>query len=241
MNLSIIYKNFIEPVVSIALPALCVFCQSQLEAERKVVCKQCFDKLPHLPLHFIDTLKDEINSAYFEDLYVVYQFNPEFKTLIHLLKYNRFLTIAKYFAKSLAATVDSQRYDFVTGVPLHPIKERERGYNQSFLIAGHVGSLLNIPFNDKLIRRVKNTASQTTLNRDKRIENVKQAFVSKRDLQNKRILLIDDVITTGNTLDACAQVLKQQGAIRVDLAALSTPMNFLQNSLEIEPAGLQIF
>lgn len=241
MNISKFYDFFIEPVIAFALPAFCISCESKLENGRKVICPDCFDQLPILSEKYIDVLIKEIGQLYFDDLYIKYQFTEQFQMLIHLLKYQHTLNLSKYFAEGIGLIINKNHYDYITGVPLHPIKEKERGYNQSALIAEELGNHLNLPVNNTLIKRVKNTPSQTKLNRDERIENMKNAFECNLDLIDKKIILVDDIITTGSTLNECAYVLKKQGATKVTAVALATPTDILQHNLEKDMMELNSF
>ncbi|MBD3226282.1 MAG: ComF family protein [Caldithrix sp.] len=234
----------IEPVMDLLLPAQCVICTSALSTSEKAVCKTCLDALPLIEQPQINALKDEIEPAYFDYLHLVYQFSEEFQKLAHYLKYKRFKVIAGYFADKLADVLyanGSIPYDVITAVPLHPVRLRERGYNQSALIAANLSTVLNIPFDDSIIQRIKNTQSQTQLNRAQRVKNVTDAFAVKKTGSNSSILLVDDVITTGSTLNACALSLKNEGYDVVGVAAMATPVDFLQNSLEENTSKLERF
>jgi ComF family protein len=114
-------------------------------------------------------------------------------------------------------------------VPLNPVRLKERGYNQSALIAQQLSNITRIPFSVHLLKRLRNTPSQTKLSREQRKENVKGAFAVQGNVEGKRVLLIDDVITTGSTLNECAKVLKQNGAAWVTAAAIATPTDFFQS------------
>lgn len=230
--------DFFEPVIALALPALCLFCDKPLPPRRKIICSDCFDQIPTLPNEYREVLKSEIINPYFDELLVVYQFSEWFQKLIHFLKYQRYTTLAEYLAADLARSLENRTYDLICCVPLHPVKEKERGYNQSALLASHVARLQQWPFHPALLKRTKNTVSQTTLHKEERQANVADAFSCTEQLAGKNILLIDDVITTGSTLNACARVLKKCGANIVDAAALATPMDYLQRNLEKETAGL---
>jgi ComF family protein len=99
---------------------------------------------------------------------------------------------------------------------LHPSRFKERGYNQSELLAGQLGRLLDMPVNASTLQRVRNTKSQMQLGADERHKNVIDAFACKdKQMQNLRIILIDDVCTTGSTLDACAAALKESNVSSV--------------------------
>lgn len=234
-------QDIFEPVISFVLPAHCTLCEKPLAANRRVVCHNCFDALPVLSPELIASLEDEMDIKYFDRLFIPYQYSKPFQELIHLFKYKRFLSVSQYLAEGLAKLISGEKYDLVTCVPLNVIKERERGYNQSALLARHTATCLNCTFSKALITRTKNTVTQTKLSRQERIENVSDAFRCNADLSGKTILLVDDVITTGSTLNACAKVLKKQGAAQVDIAAMATPVNFLQKNLEKETTNLNFF
>ncbi len=107
--------------------------------------------------------------------------------------------------------------DLIAPVPLHPRRFAERGFNQAELIAQDVGKSSGIPVSSDLLKRVRYTRIQARLNKDERIKNIKDAFKINKDIdiKNKNILLVDDVFTTGSTLQECAKVLKQAGASSV--------------------------
>ncbi|GGE04814.1 amidophosphoribosyltransferase [Marinithermofilum abyssi] len=141
---------------------------------------------------------------------------------IHFLKYRGQETLARPFGSFLAAAVEEWKWrgDLVTYVPLHPEKYRERGFNQAELLAREMGRRLWIPVRSLLIR-VRSTSPQSRRNRSERIRELQGSFalsdLGKRLLRtNRRILVVDDVYTTGTTLNECAKVLKDGGASRVD-------------------------
>jgi len=217
------------------IPALCVECGRQLPFGRKAICKACYRRLPRVTQEQLAVLKEEVFPADFDELIVVFQFSPLFQQLIHLLKYQRFLAIAGYFADSLAPLLPKGKYDMVTAVPLHAVRYRERGYNQSALIAHRLAGHLGISYSGDVLKRVRNTPSQTKLSREERKINVGGAFkVNNEDIHGKSIIIIDDVLTTGSTLNACAAELKAHGAPAVCVAAMATPVDFLQHALEVK-------
>jgi len=113
-------------------------------------------------------------------------------------------------------------WDEIVPVPLHPLKLNRRGYNQSERFAAGISIALNIPVSHEL-RRIKNTETQTRKSRLQRWENVKEVFslVEDHTLKDKRVLLVDDVMTTGATLSACANVLLDSEVRSVDLAVIA--------------------
>ncbi len=137
---------------------------------------------------------------------------------IHRYKYRRHLWFEPFLADLLVRealpVVRVQRWDMIVPVPLHPVKEREREFNQAARLAAHLGAAAGIPLRCKLMRRVLPTVSQTRLTRGERTANMSRAFAIRGGvkLDGERILLVDDVFTTGATTNACAKVLRQAGA-----------------------------
>jgi ComF family protein len=117
--------------------------------------------------------------------------------------------------------MDWSGVDAVVPVPLHPRKKREREFNQAEYLADAVGDAFAKPVWTRCIRRVKDTPTQTRLSREERMANLREAFVARGELKGKRVLLVDDVFTTGATLDACAKVLRVAGAADVWVLAVA--------------------
>ncbi len=140
---------------------------------------------------------------------------------IHGYKYRRQLWFEGFLAELLAARAAPQLsrpdWDCCVPVPLHPLKERERGFNQAHRLAARLSRLTDIPLEARVLRRVVPTPSQTRLSRGERIENMRGAFAlrPRRSVKGWRVMLIDDVFTTGSTSGACARILRQSGAARV--------------------------
>jgi len=155
----------------------------------------------------------------------VFLFKGEIRDVIHALKYRGARDILKPLAGRMA---ESWRYhhmqsDVLVPVPLHATREAKRGYNQSVLIAKTIGQQVGLPVVSKALVRVRDTASQTRLNRSERKRNVDAAFscVSCALFAGKHVTLVDDVATTGATLDACATVLLACGAQTVNAFTLA--------------------
>jgi ComF family protein len=144
--------------------------------------------------------------------------------LIHLYKYGRIQTLSRPLAGLLAAALPlDERFDAVTAVPLYWRKQWQRGFNQSELLARAIARRRGIAM-VRALRRVRSTQTQAGLSNTERRKNVAAAFRSRRagqTLAGQRVLLIDDVMTTGSTAAACARVLKQAGAARVVLLTVA--------------------
>ena len=137
---------------------------------------------------------------------------------IHRFKYQRALWfenfLADLFIREAAPVLRGQKWDFIAPVPLHSLKEREREFNQAEILAKHLSAATKIPLNNKLLRRVNSTMTQTRLTKQQRAENMRGAFAVRADvkLNGEKIILVDDVFTTGATTSACAQALRAAGA-----------------------------
>jgi ComF family protein len=169
-------------------------------------------------------------------------YTPRMARAILLLKYGNVTPLGAWFARRLAGVVDRQPQDFaadaVVPVPLDPGRLRERGYNQAELIARPLARLLDIPFRSYLLVRTRPRPSQLRLTRRERWETVRGAYATHKTAQvdKLRVLLVDDVFTTGATLDACSQALKRAGAARV---VGLTVARVVPESLALE-AGLHV-
>lgn len=137
--------------------------------------------------------------------------------LIQALKYGGQLALAGLFAHELHQRISSAvRMDLIVPLPLHPLRLAERGFNQAAEIAKVLSRLSGIAMDARLARRVRNTAPQTELPWRERATNMRQAFACSSDLAGLNIAVVDDVMTTGATLDELARTLKRSGAARVE-------------------------
>jgi ComF family protein len=138
--------------------------------------------------------------------------------VIHRYKYQRELWFEPFLADLLLRealpALRGQDWDLIVPVPLHSVKKREREFNQAERIAGHLSAAAKIPLNKDLLRRVTPTATQTLLTREQRAKNMRGAFAVRKDAQldGEKIVLVDDVFTTGATTSACAKVLREAGS-----------------------------
>ncbi|WP_336246174.1 ComF family protein [Cognataquiflexum nitidum] len=152
------------------------------------------------------------------------------QSLLHQLKYKNKpeigIELGRLYGNILRQSGFSQNWDHIVPVPLHPLKKKKRGYNQSEQFAKGLSEALNIPVALSLIR-VQFTETQTRKSRMERIENVAEVFDvdSLDEIKGKRLLLVDDVMTTGATLITCANVLLEKGSKAVDLAVIAAGKN----------------
>jgi competence protein ComFC len=215
-----IHTEVILPFIDTLFPPICAICNGLLPADRKIVCASCIDKLIPAP----DYIQLPLHNRSFDDIFILCEYDERIRSLIHLLKYNRFTSVTYYLAeRAQQENRIKKKYNYIIPVPLHKIKLRERGYNQSEELAKKLAVLLNIPFSNEILIRKRYTVSQTRFSREGRLKNVKNAFTCTIPLEKKSLLLVDDVVTTGSTVEACSCVLKSAGAQRVDVFALANP------------------
>ena len=142
------------------------------------------------------------------------------RDVIHRYKYHRALWFEPFLADLLARAAGPalhEGWDAIVPVPLHPLKQREREFNQAGRLATRLGQATGLPVNSRLVERRAFTRTQTLLTRAERAENMRGAFAARPSskLNGERIVLVDDVLTTGATASACARVLLQAGASKV--------------------------
>lgn len=225
-------KEMAEGLSHLIYPRLCEGCSKPLLAEEEVLCLNC--NVYHLPRTAYHHITDNETAMRFAGRVQVEKatsfayFTPEglLQHLLHRLKYDGKQYIGTYLGKQLAydlVQIDWQHgIDAIVPVPLHPDKEAARGYNQSQLLAEGMAEVWGIPVWNDVLQRVKNTESQTQKTREERIENMQDAFVAAKTekIQGKHLLLIDDVLTTGATLEACAIALKITPNVKISIATV---------------------
>lgn len=209
-------------------PALCPACKSR-RIYNLPLCKTCQAKLLPLPKALLQKIQEEVQADEDNPVYVGFLFNSVIQDLLHNLKYRNMKSLGRFLGRKLAELLIKNKlnsFDFIIPVPIHKKRIQERGYNQSFLIAQGIKELIDAPIYENIIYRRKYTSSQTKLNKAERIENVKDKFVLQNEniISNKNILLVDDVITTGATINECAKVLNKSNPGLILKTAVATPL-----------------
>lgn len=191
----------------------CASCQAQIEPIMPPVCRHC-----GRPLRAGDLCAACRNaSSPLDGIASAAIFGGPLREAIHCFKYGNGYRLAPLLGRQMAAAWPRCRLaaDLIVPVPLHAGRLAERGYNQSALLAKEVGRAVGIPVNEGALVRHKATQQQAMLNRIERQANVKDAFACRSQAPGLRLMLVDDVCTTGATLEACATVLKASGAASV--------------------------
>ncbi|NLI60463.1 MAG: ComF family protein [Clostridiales bacterium] len=210
---------------------VCQSCQSRLPFIEPPICPKCGRMMLIDNRLCLDC--QQANHAFYKGI-SIFEFSTEVKGLIHRYKYRgeKHLSIPMIHWMMEGLKVYRWDFDIIVPVPLHPSRERQRGFNQAKILAQGLSKNTDIPLDSKSLIRVKNTPHQTKLNRQERKRNLQYAFrVKETDgklkvFQDKVILLVDDVYTTGSTADQCSRVLLDSGASKVYLITLATGANF---------------
>ena len=212
-----------EAAADFFYPPLCVLCHERIPREERVVCSRCWAKVERwegeVPLSGIRFVKPVYAAGLYRSPSPDEEEGREpMREIIRHLKYRNKKSLSKHLGEMMVETPGSNgHWDAVLPVPLHHARKRERGYNQSDLLAREVGRKLGIPVLEKALQRVRNTKSQTGLEREERLLNVKGAFrvKDKQAVSGKAVLLVDDVTTTGATLEACGEALALAGGVKI--------------------------
>jgi ComF family protein len=214
-------------------PRLCVVCGDKLIEQEQWICLHCLHHIPRTNFHlnsenpvsrlFYGRVQIEFATSFF-----YFSKGSQYQTLLHNLKYKGMKElgeeIGKHFGIDLLQSPGFLSVDLICPVPLHPQKEKKRGYNQSWWIASGIAQLLQKELSDDNLKRITATETQTRKSRFARWQNVEGIFElsNPEAFSGKHILLIDDVVTTGSTLEACAQAILSKTNARVSIATLAT-------------------
>jgi len=210
------WKTFKNTLLDIFWPKKCINCGK----EGKYLCEDCFA--------LIDILRDSpmrglkyVNGVHYATSYQ----EKLVKSAIRLYKYNRIKELSETMASLIIAHFKlSNKENILKGgilcaIPLHKSKLKKRGFNQSEEIAKHLSTLFRIPFLPDILIKTKKTSAQMTLNKKERKQNIANCFKInpkiKKQIVGKKVFLVDDVLTTGTTMEECARVLKQNKASEV--------------------------
>ena len=231
-------NNPLHAIVSLLYPAVCAGCGEDVDSHEQI-CVGCDSKLPRIVPPFCAKCSEPFPGAianpfdcancahrelHFDAAVSAFRSRGIVRKVILDFKYGHQTHLRHLVASWLFAAMDDQRirsrqFDLIVPVPLHPTRQRERGFNQAALLAESLSRRMSIQACQILVR-VRYTTTQTAFDRSERMENLRGAFRLRKNanVQQLRVLLIDDVLTTGSTLSECARVLKNAGAVSVHAA-----------------------
>jgi ComF family protein len=232
--LSTVAKAVAASVRDFIYPPLCFVCEAPTVVADRRVCDECWSSFR--PVSVDDPVWVELRDRFGRDGAVsgflscyVFEKEGRLQDVIHLLKYRGIKSIGTMLGREIGRRMLEDPtfvgVDYLLPVPLHALKQRERGYNQSEFLCRGIGEVTAIPMLVDVVRRSRYTESQTQLSLDERRENVRGAFeISpkfKPSLEGRTVILVDDVITTGSTITACARELKIAGVEKVVAASVA--------------------
>lgn len=223
--------NFLKDFISLFYPEVCITCGDGLADKEGFICTSCFYKLPKTDYHNhpINPLykafygRAEIKTA---AAYCYFTKGSMVQDLVHQVKYNGKkdlgVRLGGWYGADLKNTPPFSELDYIIPVPLHPKKFKRRGYNQSECFAEGLSTTMKVPVLPNALVRLKDTETQTNKSRFSRWENVKDVFTvgDKEQLQGKNVLIVDDIITTGATMEACIHAINGAGAASVSVASI---------------------
>ena len=230
------FNKLLKHIKSVLIDPHCLACGAALEIDEKVICNQCkhttiADLFASPMLKHKDNIVEQrlMGLALFETAASLMPFeqNTLSQQLIHDLKYNNYKAIGSLLGEAIATQIKQSKkhtqIDYIVPLPLHPKRIAQRGYNQSELIAAEVSRQLNIPLQTTNLYRTRNNESQTQKNAEERKKNVEDLFAQHNPtlFENKTILLIDDVLTTGSTIISCCKALNTSPNIKIHIYTAS--------------------
>ncbi|MFT6165387.1 MAG: ComF family protein [Vicingaceae bacterium] len=222
----------LKALFNLIYPKICYACGEAISGTINNVCISCRGDLAFLRIQ--DFQNNPIQQLFwgrvtFEKAtaFAKFEKNGKIQKLLHALKYKGIkevgITLGELAALEIGGSGFFNDIDMLVPVPIHAKKQKKRGYNQSHYIAEGIGNITELPIDLSSIKKELHTASQTRKRRFERFENVSNTFtlVNFEQLKGKHILLVDDVVTTGSTLEACANVLQKIEGVKLSLLTIS--------------------
>ena len=213
----------LDKILDIIFPPVCGACGRM---DKNSLCKKCEIELKKQAVFGIDNYKDDYNK-YFEEHLYVFMYSGVVRSIILNYKFNEdsylYKTFTNFLLKNENFVENIKSYDIIVPVPLSKKREKERGYNQSLLIAKEISGTTKINIDKTCLKKKKNIVAQSTLNKEDRQTNIEGAYIinNNKNIQNKRVLIIDDIYTTGSTVNECSKVLKQAGAKSIGILTIA--------------------
>lgn len=231
MKRKIKYEKYAEMGLNLFYPHRCPICHQVLKRQKNLICQKCFRKLIPIGepkckkcgrpvLEEKELCRDcETGKRYFDEGRGIYPYTQTMKKSVLLYKYDGRREYSRFFAAAMSEYGKKEllrwKPDLIIPIPLHEKKRKQRGFNQAALLGEQLGRYTGLYVSDRVLKKKLQTKSQKKLDAKGRKKNLKHAFAVEEDVTGLRILLVDDVFTTGSTMDAAASSLKKAGASEV--------------------------
>lgn len=233
--------NFLKSIINWIVPEKCIICSKEVDSS-SIFCFDCFSNgivfidFPYckhcgklLDTSFneemlCETCSNKDIDRYFDIGRSLFLYSNNSRNIIMRIKKHAEENIAKICAKLIYSRYKNiiNEYDLIIPVPSHISRILKRGFNPATIIAKHISNASKIPLDIKILKRIKKTDYQKNKPKNERQQNVCDAFKVFKDISGKKILLVDDVLTTGATISECAKTLKKHGAINVGFITISS-------------------
>ena len=213
----------LNKIIDLIYPPTCGICG---KLNQNSLCKKCEIELKKQAVFGIDNYKKNCETFFDEHLYI-FMYNGIIRMLILNYKFNDksylYKTFVKFLLKNNKFVEIIKSYDIIMPVPLNQKRKRKRGYNQSDLIAMEISNFLQIKLEKNNLEKVQNIVAQSTLNKVQRSQNIKGVYriKNKQNLKNKKVLVIDDIYTTGSTINECSKIVKEAGAKNIGVLTIA--------------------
>lgn len=222
----------LQPLLHLFLPHHCAGCGSDVISNRQVLCMHCINNLPLTQFHL--HAPNPVEKIFWGRLpvsgaasYLYFSKDSLLQRIVHHIKYKGNKALALFMGRKMGeALLQTNRFcdvDVIVPLPLYPARERKRGYNQAFVLCQGISELLHLPVCNNIIRRRHFSETQTHKNRIERWQNMQGKFQLQQPaaIAGKHILLVDDVITTGATLEACGHELLTAPNTRLSIMTMA--------------------
>ncbi|MEO0232365.1 MAG: ComF family protein [candidate division WOR-3 bacterium] len=219
-------KRILENIFNFFFPHLCPLCEKEIEKD-EIICNECFEETMRSLIKEPFCRKCGKEKKYnhkcekkfeFDEIISIFHYRGKILDLIHNYKYKRIKKISKILIPLLKERIEKidEKFDLILSVPLHPARKRERGFDQNEIFCREISERLKIPYIKDGIFRIKYTKPQAKIKDEKeRMNNIKGVFKTKIDFKDKKVIIFDDVVTTGATLNEISNLLKERGVMKI--------------------------
>lgn len=226
---------WLESFINLIYPRICAGCGRNLYRAEDTICTHCLMNIPITGFeevrdnHVIKLFWGRVKIEHATSLFY-YEKSTTYQHLIQNFKYKGIQKIGTILGNYLGRQLENTEFskvDAIIPIPLHKVKQHQRGFNQSEVIANGIGEILSKPVQTNVVERIKHTSTQTSKSRYDRWKNIQEVFQCKKpeNLENKHILLVDDIITTGATIESLAEELLKIKGVKVSVATLAVALN----------------